>query len=326
MECLVTGAGGFVGRGVIASLAAAGHRGIATGRDAPAGLPPGWTGRRRDDLLAAPEGWRPEAIVHLESRQAGPLPSAAECHACETVNVGGTRAWLDWAARTRTRRFVLVSSILAVAPGPGRHHEDDALAAGEGYGGSKARAEGALRTWCGDDASRRGVILRPAPVYGPDEGSNLLPLVRRILARRPVIVGKGSVLRSIVSRRNLAAAVLWALTRDAAACEVFHVTDPHPLSLAELAAMVADVAAVPTPRAIPWWAASVAAPVGDLLSGIVGREMPIGRERLRAQVTDVDFPCEALLASGFRHPESTREGLAALVDWLRAAGPRPVGG
>ena len=317
MECLVTGAGGFVGRAVIEALAAAGHTGIATGREAPRGLPEGWAARRRDDVLAGRVGLRPAAIVHLESRQAGPRPSRAEAAECEAVNVGGTRAWLDWAAGVGTRRVVLVSSIMAVAPAAGRRDEESALAVGEGYGPSKARAEEVLRNWCRDDASRRGTILRPAPVYGPDEGSNLVPLVRRILAARPVVIGEGRVLRSIVSRRNLAAAVLFVLGRDAAGCEVFTVSDPRPLSLSELVATVAGAAGVPVPRPIPRWVAALAAPVADLASLISGSEMPIGRERLLAQETDVDFPCDRLVASGFIHPESSREGLSRFVDWLR---------
>lgn len=320
MECLVTGAGGFVGRAVVEALAAAGHTGVATGREAPGGLPEGWAGRRRDELLAGGFAWRPEAIVHLESRQAGPRPGRGDAAECEAVNVGGTRAWLDWAARVGTRRFVLVSSILAVAPSAGRRDEDAPPAVGEGYGPSKARAEEALRRWCREDVSRRGTILRPVAVYGPDEGSNLVALVRRIVASRPVIVGEGRALRSIVSRRNLAAAVLFVLGREAAGCEVFTVSDPRPMRLSELVATVAEVADVAVPRPIPRWAAALAAPVGDLLRLITGREMPIGRERLMAQFTDVDHPCERLLAAGFRHPESSREGLARLVEWLRASG------
>ena len=322
MECLVTGAGGFVGRGVIEALAAAGHGGIATGREAPRGLPGGWSGRRRDDVLAGRVACRPSAIVHLESRQSGPRPSVADTAECESVNVGGTKEWLDWAARAGVRRFVLVSSIMAVAPAPGRRDEDSAPAVGEGYGASKARAEAAVRAWCRDDGSRRGTILRPAPVYGPDEGSNLVPLARRIIAGRPVVIGDGRVLRSIVSRGNLASAVLFALGHDAGPCETYTVSDPRPLPLRELVATIAELSGVPLPRPIPRWAAALAAPIGDVASLISGREMPIGRERLRAQATDVDFPSDRLVAAGYRHPESTREGLGRFVAWLR----RPADG
>ena len=40
------------------------------------------------------------------------------------------------------------------------------------------------------------------------------------------------------------------------------------------------------------------------------------------EATDVDFPSDRLVAAGYRHPESTREGLGRFVAWLR----RPADG
>lgn len=318
MECLVTGAGGFVGRAVIEALSEAGWSGLATGRAAPAGLPPGWRGWQRDDLLARPDAARPRAIVHLESRSPADDAPEGDGGMFDRVNVGGTREWLEWAAAAGTRRFVLVGSILAVVPADGPRTEEAPLVADDSYGGSKARAEAVLREWCAADAGRRGVILRSAPVYGPDERSNLLPFVRRVIAGKPVVIGEGRAVRSIVSRRNLAAAVVFALSRDALPCEVFNVADARPVTLAELAAMVASAAGVPVPRRVPAWAATLAAPVGDLATLLTGRPMPIGMSRLRASRVSIDFPCDRLVAAGFRHAESTRDGLARMVDWIRS--------
>lgn len=314
MECLVTGAAGFVGRGVIEALAAAGHGGIATGRSPPPRLPPGWVGRERGAILAAPAPAGIGAIVHLEVLQDG----AGDAAALERVNVGGTGEWLEWAGRSGIARAVFMSSMLAVAPRGGPILEDAPPASGDSYGASKARAEALVRAW-GAAPGRSAVILRAAPVYAPDTGSNLLSLVRRVRAGRPVLLGRGEALRSVVSRRNLAAAVLFALTRPVG-CEVYNVADPRPLPMRELAAMVAELAGAPPPRALPEWLAAAAAPLGTLWGRIGGRAVPWSLARLRELRTPVDFPADRLVAAGYRHPETTREGLAALVAHVAGGG------
>lgn len=314
MECLVTGAGGFVGRGVIEALAAAGHGGIATGRSAPRHLPPGWVGRERGAILAAPATAGIGVIVHLEVLQDG----AGDAAALERVNVGGTAEWLEWAARGGIARVVFMSSMLAVAARGGPILEDAPPATGDSYGATKARAEAAVRAWAAWPG-RGAVILRAAPVYAPEAGSNLLALVRRVRAGRPVLLGRGEALRSVVSRRNLAAAVLFALSGPGG-CEVYNVADPRPLPMRELAATVAELAGAPPPRALPEWLATAAAPLGTLCGWMTGWTPPVTLARLRELRTEVDVRCDRLVAAGYRHPETTREGLAALVAYVTRGG------
>ena len=85
-------------------------------------LPAGWTGAPRQTLLDTPDAPPAaiadiHAIVHLEVKQHIPRPTPADIGDFTTVNVDGTRAWLDWAARHGIHRFVLLSSIKAVATG-----------------------------------------------------------------------------------------------------------------------------------------------------------------------------------------------------------------
>jgi nucleoside-diphosphate-sugar epimerase len=321
MEVVVTGASGFVGRGLLETLAAAGHVGVATGRTPPRELPAGWRGESRADLLAAPPSRRgPDAIVHLEVRQGRDDDTAAGLADLERVNVGGTQEWLEWGTKGGVPRFVFVSSVLASAPSRGERDEDAALATGPGYGGTKARAEGYVRSWAAASGTRCAVILRPAPVYGPAPQSNLLPLVRRVLAGRPCVVGSGRVQRSVVSRRNLAAAIEFALRLPGAGTTLFNVSDPRALSAAELATLIAEVAGAPPPRHLPEWGARGAAAMGDLITRATGLKIPFSSARLRANLESSEYPCRRLSAAGFVHPHSTRQGLAELVEWVRREG------
>lgn len=299
MRCLVTGASGFVGRHLVRRLAAHGHTGIATGRTPPADLPTGWTAAARSDLLQ--DTLRDcDALIHLEVKQHAPRPTAADIEAFEAVNAGGTRDWLGWASRNGVQRFMLTSSIKAARPdGP--------------YGASKARAEAAVQEWAAADRSRQATILRPAPVYGPGNEANLAAFVRQVIAGRPCLVGEGSVRKSVVSVANVTAAIEFLANRKTPGSAVFTVTDPVTLSLRDLATLIADLAGSPPPRSIPRMVARIAAPLGDTITAVTGREMPLTTARLRALDEESVFSCDDLVAAGFQHPQTTREGLAELV-------------
>lgn len=314
MKLLVTGSRGFVGRGLLPLLAVHGHTGIATGRQRPTYLPDGWTGRCRDEVLTdhAPAG-DIDAVIHLEVHQHVPRPTAADVAEFDRVNVGGTRDWLAWAARHGVSRFVCVSSIKAVGSSEQPQREDSTLPPDTPYGRSKAAAEQLVRKWADEEATRRAVILRPAPVYGPGNEANLAAFVRQIRAGKPCLIGHGTTRKSIVSRTNLAAAIEFAVTHAAAGCTVWNVSDRDAPTLAELATLIAELAHAPPPKSLPHIVAAVAAPVGDLVTAITGRDFPLTSARLRAMEETSLFPSDALVAAGFQHPQTTREGLAEMI-------------
>ena len=192
-----------------------------------------------------------DAIVHLEVKQHVPRPTPADVAEFAAVNVGGTREWLEWAARQGVSRFVFLSSIKAVALGSGPMPEDSPSGHTSPYGHSKAEAEAAVCEWAAADACRTAVILRPAPVYGPGNEANLAAFVRQILAGKPCLIGRGETRKSVVSRTNLCAAIAFAAEKPGPGCHVFKVSDPDTLTLAELAAMIAGLCHAPPPRRIP---------------------------------------------------------------------------
>ena len=314
MHFLVTGASGFVGRGLLQLLAAHGHTGIATGRTPPANLPAGWQGVARDRVLStAVDATNVDAVIHLEVKQHVPSPTPSDVDDFEFVNVAGTREWLDWAARHGVERFVFASSIKAVAPSNKANFETAPLEPDTPYGHSKARGETLVRKWAAADRTRRAVILRPAPVYGPGNEANLNAFVRQVLAGRPCLVGAGTTRKSLVSRGNLAAALEWAAVNAQPGSDVYNVSDRDTLTLADLAATIAELGGAPRPRAVPELIARLAAPVGDLITKLTGRDFPMTTARLRALREQSIFPSDKLAAAGFQHPQTTREGLAEML-------------
>lgn len=317
MRLLVTGARGFVGQGLLPWLAGQGFSGIATGSEVPRELPDNWQGVTRGDVLSGTRDIGPvDAVVHLEVRQHVPRPTAADEAEFERINVGGTRDWLDWATARGLGRFVFVSTIKAVALGDGPHLESAPLAPNTPYGQSKAAAEGLVRDWAAASPTREAVVLRPAPVYGPGNEANLAAFVRQILAGKPCLIGHGDTKKSIVSRKNLAAAIAFAARTARPGCEVFNVSDRETLSLRELANLVATLAHAPPPRSIPGPLAALVALFGNAFETLTGREFPLTTSRLRSIRETSVFPCDKLVAAGYVHPQSTSDGLAEMLAWL----------
>jgi nucleoside-diphosphate-sugar epimerase len=238
MRVLVTGATGFVGRAVVAALAADGeevHAAVRTGRrnasEPP--FPQGIAVARHGDL-AEPVDWAPllagiDAAVHLAGiAHAG--PGIAE-ERYDLVNHRATAALAEAGRAAGVARLVFVSSIRAQAGAAADHvvSERDEPRPTDPYGRSKLAAERAV--------ARSGVpftILRPVLVYGPGVKGNLRALIRLAALPVPLPFGALTARRSLVSLANLAAAITFVLRHDACAGEIYAVADPRPLTLAEI--------------------------------------------------------------------------------------------
>ena len=325
MNLIVTGASGFVGRGLLAWLSGRGHGGVATGREPPAHLPAGWRAAGRADMLSgAIEADGIDAVIHLEVKHHVTRPTPADIRGFHHVNVDGTQDWLDWASRHGVRHFVFISSIKAAPPGDEAERIADETVEGGGkpaepdtpYGQSKAAAEAAVRDWAMADSGRIAVILRPAPVYGPGNEANLAAFVQQVIAGKPCLIGLCDAQKSVVSRTNLAAAIEFALRVPNAGCEVFNVSDRETYSLGQLADMISALAGAPPPRRIPRALAGCVAFVGDAISAVTGKDFPLTTTRMTQMLATSVFPCSKLVTAGFVHPQTTQQGLAEMLEWM----------
>jgi nucleoside-diphosphate-sugar epimerase len=314
---LVTGASGFIGQELVSRLAKQGYRGVATGRQPPVSLPQGWTGCRREAVLSDHRGdWGIDAVIHLEVKHHIAATSSLIGREMTAVNVGGTRAWLDWAGRLRIPKFILASSVKAVKAMPGENTEDVTFPPTDPYGQSKAIAEDAVRLWADEDRSRTAVILRLAPVYGPGNTANLADFTRQVLRRRPCYIGAGQTRKSIVSRRNAVEAFVWCLQTAKPGLDIFNVADPQALPIRDLAKMIAKSAGVSPPQGIPIPLARVTALAGDVAEYFLRRPVVFDSRRFAALMEQSVFSVDKLRGAGFVHPQTTEDGIHELVDWL----------
>ena len=304
---LVTGASGFIGRALVADLAAAGRPVRAAMRQ------PADVFARSVEVVAVsdltrPVEWRAllkgiETVVHLAGiAHAG--PEIAET-AYDRVNRLATVELAEAAQRMGVRRLVFASSVRAQS-GPVADRllvESDPPQPTDAYGRSKLAAENALR--------QSGVpytILRPVLVYGPGVKGNLARLLQLAGKPWPLPFGGFSNRRSVLARQNLVGAIHFALASPATAGETYLVADPEPVTLAEIVtAMRAGLGRRP---------GLVSIPISPLAMALKAAGRAETWERLGG---DLRADPGKLLQAGWRPSVETHEGLAAMAREWRAA-------
>ncbi len=330
MKVLVTGSSGFVGGYLLTGLANAGHIGLAVSRRTITELPPNWSwvdrelllkgaSQSEDELLAGVE-----VVIHLEVKQHVQNPTGADLAAFRQVNVAGTQQWLEWCSAHAIRRFVYFSTIKAVERDGESQDTQTAIderATGSGetpYGRSKWEAEQLVSQWAREQADRCVLILRSAVVYGPGNIANLFSMVDALAKGRFFLVGSNGNIKSLVSVKNLFAAVVYLLPRMTPGVEIYNITDAQSYSVRELAGMIAKELQINWQgRSSPMPIAKCAALLGDVFAKVTRRGFPLTSNRLAALLENTHFSCAKLLSTGFRHLESTQEGLAEMVKWYR---------
>ena len=275
---LITGAAGFVGQHLLATLTArlAKSRIRAFDTSRPSRLFP-------DDVEAifgsvedaerlpfALEG--ADAIVHLAARA---QPDSRDLESMRKTNVDGSRNVYSAAVRSGCKLFVHMSSAGIYGPpsrlGPFREY--DTPRPQTAYQRTKWEAEEALRSI--DNRGTTLIILRPAGMYGP--GSHLeIPMYRKILAQRRSIEFPGSVVVHPTNVRDVVEAVLAVLSHPAPHGSVFNVGGERRLRLEDLYALVAEFLEARRRRFVvpPWLAAPLVAVTSPMLS-VTGRSNPM---------------------------------------------------
>jgi len=229
---LVTGATGFVGKGVVPILAEAGFAVRAAVRD-PAAMPEGVESAVVGDLrrpVNLTEAFRDvDYVVH--SAGLAHAASGVSEEAFRESNVGITAALAAAARKAGVKRFVLLSSIRAQTgpAAPGVISEADKPQPTDAYGRSKLEAEQVLA-----EAGIPFVALRPVLIHGPGMRFNMAALMQLARSPWPLPLGRFTAKRSVLARDHLADAITLALRSETMASGPYIVADPEPLSVSDM--------------------------------------------------------------------------------------------
>ena len=244
MKVLVTGANGFIGRGLVVYLSDCGCDVVPLVR-----RPSGMVGERvldledRDTWRSALEGC--DSVVHLAGRAHVIRETATDpAKAFRKANVDHTLAVARYAAAAGVPRFVFLSSVKVngerTKPGQS-FREDDKPAPQDDYARSKLAAELAILE-LSVQTGLEVVVIRPPLVYGPGVKGNFAQLIRWGTGRMPLPLGAIDNARSMIALDNLIPFIYLCADRAAsekAANQVFFVSDGVALSTTQLLRNVA---------------------------------------------------------------------------------------
>jgi nucleoside-diphosphate-sugar epimerase len=307
MKIVVTGANGAVGTALVASLRRKGASVVPAVR-----IPRGILGEIVCGEIDGATRWAPvlegvDVVVHLAARvHVMKDPSADPLEAYRNVNVHGTANLARQCAAAGVRRLVFMSTIKV----NGEHTETgrpfrstDAPAPTDPYGISKLEAEREVQQICGS----RGVewvIVRPPIIYGRNVGGNFAAMLG--WARRGIPLPLGMVTgnrRSLAAIDNVVDFLETAATHEAAANEIFLVSDAEAISTAGLLRALSK-ALGKNPRLLP-----VPPKLLRLAAGLLGRSAMADR-LLQSLELDISTARELL---GWTPPISLECGLRRAV-------------
>jgi len=240
IRVLVTGANGFVGRALCATVAAAGLkvRGVVRQQgDLPAGVEQRIV-EGLDDLGSmrmALEGI--DVVIHAAARahvlrdeSVDPLTEFRQ------VNVQGTMSVAAQAAAAGARRFIFISSVgvNGTETDARPYFATDEPRPQSAYAVSKHEAELRLHALAAE-TGMEVVIIRPPLVYGPGAPGNFGTLMRWLMRGIPLPLGAVTTnRRSFVALDNLIDLIIACINHPAAANQTFLVSDGEDLSTTDL--------------------------------------------------------------------------------------------
>ncbi|MCJ2015114.1 NAD-dependent epimerase/dehydratase family protein [Methylobacterium sp. J-076] len=243
---LVLGASGFVGRRLVAALAAEpDFRPIALARRPSPGAAPGVETRQADATDPAALAQALQGVAMAVNCIAGG----------EDAMVGATRHLCDAAPAAGVRRLVHLSSMAVYGPATGTVDEtrpmDPSLGA---YARAKVEGERIVAA-AAAAGTVEAVILRPGCVHGagsPQWTERMGRLLRQHRLGDLGAAGDGTCNLTYVD--DLIAAIVAGLRRERAAGEAYNVSDPEPQSWnAYLLGLGRAIGAVPVTRISPRW-------------------------------------------------------------------------
>lgn len=324
---VVTGAGGWLGRNLVRTLAPTRDRVRCLVQDPAEGALLELVGTSVEVVVGDVRD--PTTLDRLlaDARGATVVHAAAVIHPRRVrdlfdVNVGGTELTLDRARRAGAGRFLHVSSNSPFGANPGPAHRFTEASAFEpylGYGASKLEAEHLVRR-----AQERGdletVVLRPPWFYGPHQPARQTQWLRAVRRGRFPLVGDGTNRRSMVYTGNLVHGLLRAEVAAAAPGRAYWIADPEPYAMRDVLAVVRralEAEGLPTSGGQPRLprAAGVVAELLDRRLQATGRYQQA--LHVLGELKDT-IACDVGLARrelGYDPPTALFDGMRASIRW-----------
>lgn len=321
-KVLITGASGFIGRCLVATLVAAGADVKAAIRNSAVSSAIHGAELVVVGNIDATTDWKValngvNCVVHLAARvhvmQDNEKDLLAEF---QRVNVLGTMQLARQAVDFGVSRFVFISSVgVNGAETFGDPFTvDDAAVPHSAYAQSKYEAELELKL-LSDQTGLEVVIIRSPLVYGPNAPGNFGSLQRWLERGLPLPLGAIYNKRSLVELNNLVDLIIKCTVHSAAANQTFLVSDGEDISTSELIRRIGN--AIDRPA----WLISIPASWLKFAAAVIGKR-DVAQRLCGSLQVDIAKTRRVL---GWTAPLSVDAGLALVAeDFLRLQQANPT--
>ena len=320
MKLLVTGANGFLGKSLCATLCRQNFLVVAASRS-PVLLTKCVTPVAVGDLENAFD-WRPalqgvEVVVHLAARVHVMQDKADNpLRAFLDVNLQGTVNLAQAAAKAGVKRFVFLSSIKVNGEFTDKKPftEYDVPQPQDDYAISKWEAEIALRK-IEKETGMQVVIVRPPLVYGAGVKANFASLLKLVNKKIPLPLASVKANRSLIYVGNLVDAIIVCASSPNAAGHTYLVSDGDAVGMPQLIKKIA--LALDKPSFVLPFPVSIM----RLLAKAIGKTSSVDR-LTQSLVIDSSKIRQQL---DWRPPFTVDQGLKETADWYLKSleNPRP---
>ncbi len=277
-KILLTGASGFLGQYLLRHLMHEHYEVITVGRNASNSI-------CCDLSTTIPElpanDW--DIIIHAAGQTPYVDNASHNDEAVRGVNVAITKNLLQALQNSgcHARSFVFISSVAVY----GLHQglllkESTSLNGTSGYAMGKIEAEQLIQDWCLQNSIPLSVLRLPL-VVGEGAKGSLAAMETGLQKGRYFNIGDGKARKSMVLAQDVPAAAVQVAGKQG----IFHLTDGHHASFAELSAAMAANLKVARPRSLPFAIAKILAIAGDF----TGKILPINSLSLKKITSTLTF-------------------------------------
>lgn len=233
------------------------------------------------------------------------------------TNEEGTRIICSAATERGIKEFVFFSSVAVYGPCERPSSEDQTPKPDAAYGASKLAAERVLTEWAAEDPERKVLIIRPTVVFGPNNVANMFNLIRQIDSGLYFHIGKADNIKSIAYVENIVQATLFLMERMTPGISILNYADEPQLTSREIAETIADELNKKVRLTLPRWLALAVGLPFDFVIKLTGKNLPVSTARIKKLNTQTFHSPARVLATGFRPPFTTSEGLRKMVRWYQ---------
>lgn len=235
------------------------------------------------------------------------------------VNEQGTRVLAECAVQFNVKKFVFYSSVAVYGNQSVPPVEETSPNSPSPYGRSKLAGEKVLENWVKEEPNREALIIRPVVVFGPDNYANMYSLIRQIMERKFIFIGKGDNIKSIAYIENLIEATIFLLGRLKRGIEYFNYVDEPQMTIKQIVNTISHYGGVKIPNVhLPLFLAVVLSSPFDVLEKITGRLFPITAKRIKKFNTETHFKADKIREVGFRQPITLEEGFRRTLEWYKS--------